>query len=291
MTMAASTELRVPFLDSDVLEHAAGLPDHFKVSKGQTKRVLKEALRARIPAAVLDRKKAGFPVPYERWLGHELKDFVTDTLVDPNAAITATATVGLSSPSSSSRRSEAPPQRRSSRSSSSSCGTAPFLMRQPRRLSATVSGFHARPTDWHLASPRVRSARAAADCRRRSVGSVVCTMVRRRVVHLCRCGAVRRGGRRCAQSGAVTPAQPDLRRDRRHPWRPGCPDRAGWFSLAAGTVSRSHARRRARRGGRWPQRSDGYPRRRHASRAPDMDSSSRRRPPRRRRRGRAARAT
>lgn len=87
MTMATSVELRVPLLDSQVLEFAASLPPHFKVSGWSTKRVLKTALRGSVPREILMRKKTGFPLPYERWLRTELKDFVLDTLLDKNSAL------------------------------------------------------------------------------------------------------------------------------------------------------------------------------------------------------------
>ena len=88
MTMATSVELRVPLLDSQVLEFAASLPPHFKVSGWSTKRVLKAALRKSIPQEILGRKKTGFPLPYERWLKTELQDFVRDTLLGQDSALT-----------------------------------------------------------------------------------------------------------------------------------------------------------------------------------------------------------
>jgi asparagine synthase (glutamine-hydrolysing) len=81
MTMAASVELRVPFLDHHVLEFAAALPRTHKVSGGQLKRVLRRALRDLVPREILNRKKAGFPVPYDRWLQHDLRDYVADTIL------------------------------------------------------------------------------------------------------------------------------------------------------------------------------------------------------------------
>jgi asparagine synthase (glutamine-hydrolysing) len=85
MTMATSTELRVPLLDSRVLEFAASLPSDFKVHNWSTKRVLKEALRDAVPPEILRRKKAGFPVPYESWLAGPMKSFVHDTLLGDSA--------------------------------------------------------------------------------------------------------------------------------------------------------------------------------------------------------------
>jgi asparagine synthase (glutamine-hydrolysing) len=82
MTMANSLELRVPLLDHKVLEFAASLPAHFKVHGFTTKYILKEALKNRIPARILDRRKVGFPVPYESWLRKESRSWVHEVLFD-----------------------------------------------------------------------------------------------------------------------------------------------------------------------------------------------------------------
>jgi len=81
ITMCNSMELRVPFLDHQVLEFAAGLPRNFKVSGMQTKRILKRAFKGRIPDEIIKRKKAGFPIPIETWIQRELKDRVRDVLL------------------------------------------------------------------------------------------------------------------------------------------------------------------------------------------------------------------
>jgi asparagine synthase (glutamine-hydrolysing) len=84
MTMANSLELRVPLLDHKLLEFAASLPENFKVHRLTTKYIAKRALRDRVPKEILDRRKAGFPVPYASWLRTELKDWVSDVLLDRN---------------------------------------------------------------------------------------------------------------------------------------------------------------------------------------------------------------
>jgi asparagine synthase (glutamine-hydrolysing) len=82
MTMANSIELRVPLLDHKVLEFAASLPPGFKLHGSTTKYILKKALSPRIPQEIRDRKKTGFPVPYESWIRTDLKDLVWDVLTD-----------------------------------------------------------------------------------------------------------------------------------------------------------------------------------------------------------------
>lgn len=82
MTMANSIELRVPFLDHKVLEFAASLPGSYKVRGFTTKYILKKLLNGRVPQEILERKKVGFPVPYNSWLRTDLKDWVRDLLLD-----------------------------------------------------------------------------------------------------------------------------------------------------------------------------------------------------------------
>lgn len=85
ITMANSLELRVPLLDHKVLEFAASLPPAFKVRGKETKRILKAAFAKALPEEVINRKKAGFPVPYETWLRTGLKGGVEDLLVSNRA--------------------------------------------------------------------------------------------------------------------------------------------------------------------------------------------------------------
>jgi asparagine synthase (glutamine-hydrolysing) len=82
MTMANSVELRVPLLDHKVLEFAAALPSNFKVRGFTTKYLAKKVLRNRVPRQILDRPKAGFPVPYKNWLRGELRGWAHDILLD-----------------------------------------------------------------------------------------------------------------------------------------------------------------------------------------------------------------
>lgn len=82
MTMANSVELRVPFLDHRVLEFAARLPRNLKVRGWKMKYLLKKALAKHIPKEILHRRKVGFPVPYVKWMRHDLRELVNDTLLD-----------------------------------------------------------------------------------------------------------------------------------------------------------------------------------------------------------------
>lgn len=82
MTMANSIELRVPLLDHRVLEFAAALPPQFKLHGLHTKYILKKTLSKKIPGEIRNRKKMGFPVPYESWLRNDLKDVAWSVLTD-----------------------------------------------------------------------------------------------------------------------------------------------------------------------------------------------------------------
>jgi asparagine synthase (glutamine-hydrolysing) len=75
MTMAWGLEARVPFLDHELVELAARTPAEFKLASGG-KGVLKEAARAVIPHAVIDRPKGYFPVPALKYIQGEYLDFV-----------------------------------------------------------------------------------------------------------------------------------------------------------------------------------------------------------------------
>jgi asparagine synthase (glutamine-hydrolysing) len=79
MTMAWSLEARVPFLDHELVELAARIPPIMKVGRGG-KYVLKEAARAVVPHAVIDRPKGYFPVPELKYLRGRSLDFVRDAL-------------------------------------------------------------------------------------------------------------------------------------------------------------------------------------------------------------------
>lgn len=72
MTMAASLELRVPFLDHRLIEWAAGLPARVKLRGGAGKWLLREAARDRLPAECTAPGKRGFTVPVANWFRKQL---------------------------------------------------------------------------------------------------------------------------------------------------------------------------------------------------------------------------
>ncbi|HVN17600.1 MAG TPA: asparagine synthase (glutamine-hydrolyzing) [Dongiaceae bacterium] len=68
MSMAASIESRVPFLDHVAVEYALGISGSHKMNGLDGKRILKEAARGLLPDSVIFQKKRGFPTPWRRWL-------------------------------------------------------------------------------------------------------------------------------------------------------------------------------------------------------------------------------
>jgi asparagine synthase (glutamine-hydrolysing) len=80
-SMAASVEARVPFLDYRFVEFIFSLDDSFKLARGRTKVVLRDAMAGIVPAEVLSRTdKMGFVTPEDLWFRDELRDFAYDVI-------------------------------------------------------------------------------------------------------------------------------------------------------------------------------------------------------------------
>jgi asparagine synthase (glutamine-hydrolysing) len=80
MTMAASIESRVPFLDHELASFVSALPDHYRVKGLKTKWILRQAGRSLIPDAILDRPKVGFRVPVNKWFQGPMRGYLQDHL-------------------------------------------------------------------------------------------------------------------------------------------------------------------------------------------------------------------
>jgi asparagine synthase (glutamine-hydrolysing) len=85
MSMAASIESRVPFLDHTFVEHVVRLPSHLKVRGLTTKAVLREAVKDIVPREILTRGKMGFPVPMGKWLRGAFAPLVDEFVLSPRA--------------------------------------------------------------------------------------------------------------------------------------------------------------------------------------------------------------
>jgi asparagine synthase (glutamine-hydrolysing) len=82
MSMAHSLEVRPPFLDHRIVEFAATLPASLKIRGSRQKVLLKELMRDKLPASVLQRKKVGFDIPTHDWLRGCLRPMMLEVLMD-----------------------------------------------------------------------------------------------------------------------------------------------------------------------------------------------------------------
>jgi asparagine synthase (glutamine-hydrolysing) len=81
MSMASAVEVRVPFLDRELVDWVAStVPPSMKIRGRETKSLLRQAFGAVLPAEVLHQPKAGFGAPIGYWLTHDLRDMVDDLL-------------------------------------------------------------------------------------------------------------------------------------------------------------------------------------------------------------------
>jgi asparagine synthase (glutamine-hydrolysing) len=85
-SMTRSLEVRVPFLDHELVELAAGIPPSHKVRGATTKHVFKVAARGIVPDEIIDRPKVGFfSDTVDAWVEARLGDVLRDYLLDPGA--------------------------------------------------------------------------------------------------------------------------------------------------------------------------------------------------------------
>jgi asparagine synthase (glutamine-hydrolysing) len=87
MSMAHGLEVRVPLLDTDFVEYAAGLPVDSKLHDGEGKYLFRRSLRGRVPSSVLDRPKQGFHLPVGDWLAGPLAPVLGEILADPTGPV------------------------------------------------------------------------------------------------------------------------------------------------------------------------------------------------------------
>ena len=85
MSMAASLESRVPFLDHHMVEFATHLPESMKLRGWTTKYVLRRAMRSLLPQEILTRKKMGFPVPVGAWFRGPYRHLLDEYVLSPRA--------------------------------------------------------------------------------------------------------------------------------------------------------------------------------------------------------------
>ena len=87
VSMACSLEVRVPFLDTPLVEFVSTLPDDARVQPGISKALLRNALAGMIPPEILDQRKRTFTLPWEHWLRGALREQVQSSLKDLSPAL------------------------------------------------------------------------------------------------------------------------------------------------------------------------------------------------------------
>lgn len=85
MSMAASIESRVPFLDHKLVEFTAKIPAQYSIEGMAGKFVLKRAVEDLLPQELVYRKKMGFPTPWDYWLAGPQLDDLERTLLEPRS--------------------------------------------------------------------------------------------------------------------------------------------------------------------------------------------------------------
>jgi len=80
MSMAAGVEVRVPFLDLDLVQFARQIPIGFKQRGSEGKWILKKAMEPYLPHDVIYRPKSGFGAPLRRWMKNDLRELLGDLL-------------------------------------------------------------------------------------------------------------------------------------------------------------------------------------------------------------------
>jgi asparagine synthase (glutamine-hydrolysing) len=85
MSMAASLESRVPFLDHPLVEFAAGIPSSLACKGMEGKSILKSAVEDLLPRSIIYRRKMGFPTPWSGWLAGEQLQELENLLLEPRS--------------------------------------------------------------------------------------------------------------------------------------------------------------------------------------------------------------
>jgi asparagine synthase (glutamine-hydrolysing) len=85
MTMAASIEARMPFMDHELANFLSRLPDRYRVNLCSDKWLLRRAMTGVLPGAVLERPKVGFRLPVNEWFRGRLNPWVRDLLQGPDS--------------------------------------------------------------------------------------------------------------------------------------------------------------------------------------------------------------
>jgi asparagine synthase (glutamine-hydrolysing) len=85
MSMAASVESRVPFLDHELVEFTATIPAKYETKGLAGKCILKSAVEGLLPNEIVHRRKMGFPTPWAYWLAGRQLEQLEKFLLEPRS--------------------------------------------------------------------------------------------------------------------------------------------------------------------------------------------------------------
>lgn len=87
MTMAASLEARMPFMDHQLAAYISSLPDRFRIRGRTTKWILREAVKLLLPSHIINRPKVGFRVPVNEWFRGSMREYLYERICGSNSTI------------------------------------------------------------------------------------------------------------------------------------------------------------------------------------------------------------
>jgi asparagine synthase (glutamine-hydrolysing) len=82
VSMAHSLEVRVPFLDNQLVALAQRIPSHLKHAGGEGKKLLRDAMAPLLPAEIVEKRKQGFSPPDQSWYRGPTMDYIREVLLD-----------------------------------------------------------------------------------------------------------------------------------------------------------------------------------------------------------------
>jgi asparagine synthase (glutamine-hydrolysing) len=85
MTMAASIEARMPYMDHELAAYVSSLPDRYRLRGMTSKWILRQAMQRVLPKAILERPKVGFRLPVNLWFRGPLRDYLRESLTGPSS--------------------------------------------------------------------------------------------------------------------------------------------------------------------------------------------------------------
>ena len=80
LSMAVGVEVRVPFLDTELVEFSTKIPPHFKLKGNETKYLLKKVAEKYLPREIIYRPKTGFGAPVREWILNDMDNLINDYL-------------------------------------------------------------------------------------------------------------------------------------------------------------------------------------------------------------------